>query len=505
MRRAPQTLSALTLLAATVVVGSVSTWGCANEDGDGVLAGGTTSGGGGAGGVGGLGGGGAGGESPCAIDCSTIETPPCLTSVCNTGQHPGEVGSCVVVNSEGGTPCDDGLFCTVDDGCFEGECVGGPQNTCGRVAPPCEVITCVESSQSCSTGPAEDGAACIADNLCEVNATCQGGVCEGNPKDCTFSPNTECNSVACNPATGACDPTPDPAKDGAFCALTGDPCMVQKACDGGACLGGVPKNCSAFTNGCNNGLCEPQTGACYADPVAPGGQCFDGVAQCQVGVCSSGGTCDPMPATEGASCNDSNSCTVTDICTAGVCAGSPDPGYTVYFSESFANNTAGWTLGPEWEIGPAVAGPAGNCEDPGTDTSPTADNGIAGVEIGGCSPSSLIDLIHPYYYLTSPVIDTSVAPGAVWLQFYRWLESDYTNFMNNVIEVFDGTTWVMVWQSGSVGIHDAPNWVFVSHDLTAYKNANMQIRFGFNIGSTGVFDEGSWNVDDVLVANLVCQ
>jgi hypothetical protein len=187
-------------------------------------------------------------------------------------------------------------------------------------------------------------------------------------------------------------------------------------------------------------------------------------------------------------------------CQAGaiICNGGP----ITYFSDDFKDATKGWTLGTEWQIGPAIAGPAGNCADPGTDTSPTADNGIAGVVIGNCSTSSVSKTVHDYYYLTSPVINTANAP-AVFLTFKRWLHSDYTPYMNNTIEVFNGATWTIVWQSGATGIADAA-WQSINQNITAYKSATMQIRFGFNIGSSGVFNEGSWNIDDVLVASAAC-
>jgi hypothetical protein len=41
-------------------------------------------------------------------------------------------------------------------------------------------------------------------------------------------------------------------------------------------------------------------------------------------------------------------------------------------------------------------------------------------------------------------------------------------------------------------------------DVTAYKNANMRVRFGYNIASGGVYTIGSWSVDDVLVASAIC-
>src|SRR5262245_7407664 len=53
---------------------------------------------------------GEGGASGCHDDCSQIDTPPCLVSVCDPGTH-----LCTVVSDDDGMPCDDGLFCTVDD------------------------------------------------------------------------------------------------------------------------------------------------------------------------------------------------------------------------------------------------------------------------------------------------------------------------------------------------------------------------------------------------------
>jgi hypothetical protein len=162
------------------------------------------------------------------------------------------------------------------------------------------------------------------------------------------------------------------------------------------------------------------------------------------------------------------------------------------FSEDFSDNSAGWTLGTEWAIGPAVSG----CSDPSADSSTTSDNGVAGVVLGGCMSTS----IHSYYYLTSPTINTASA-STVTLKFNRWLNSDYTSYVNNVIEVFNGSTWTQVWQSGpSPGVADS-SWKPMTYDLTAYKSSAMKIRFGHNVGSSGAIAKGSWNIDDVEVTS----
>jgi hypothetical protein len=173
----------------------------------------------------------------------------------------------------------------------------------------------------------------------------------------------------------------------------------------------------------------------------------------------------------------------------------------IYFEDDFSDNSAGWTLDTEWQIGPATASPSpGSCGngDPGDDHSPTADNGVAGVVIGGNASTA----VHPYYYLTSPVVDLSAAAGSAWLSFYRWLNSDYSPFMQNSVEVWDGATWQTVWASGGApGIQDS-EWTLQTYDVTAFANAAFRVRLGHTVGSSGSFTCSSWNVDDLTIADL---
>jgi hypothetical protein len=161
------------------------------------------------------------------------------------------------------------------------------------------------------------------------------------------------------------------------------------------------------------------------------------------------------------------------------------------FSEDFSNNSAGWTLGPNWQIGAAVAG----CGDPGTDADGTPGGGIAGVVIGGCAPT---EALHGYYYLTSPVVDTS-GSEQVFLSFDRYLLSDYTPYMKNVVEVYNGTAWVTIFETfGTPGIVDT-QWVAQQFDVSAQRDTSFQVRWGYNIGSSGAFNVGSWNIDNVRI------
>ncbi|WP_204344666.1 choice-of-anchor L domain-containing protein [Psychroserpens algicola] len=100
--------------------------------------------------------------------------------------------------------------------------------------------------------------------------------------------------------------------------------------------------------------------------------------------------------------------------------------------------------------------------------------------------------------LTSPVFDTT---GAVALFL------DFDQFYNNigpdtaVVEVFDGTNWIeLLNQNADVGGFNAPDEQHI--DITAYSNANMQIRFVYNDGNDWAW---YWLVDNVQVYNSTCN
>jgi hypothetical protein len=173
-------------------------------------------------------------------------------------------------------------------------------------------------------------------------------------------------------------------------------------------------------------------------------------------------------------------------------------GFGQYFYENFNNNNAGWTPDIEWGIGPATAssGQQYGGPDPAVDADGTVGGGVAGVAIGG---NAITPTVHPSYFLTSPPINIQGAPTA-YLNFARWLNSDYTPYMQNRIDVFDGISWVNIYLSGgSPGVQDSAWTTCLSYDVTAYANAAFQVRFGFSIGSTGVFVVSSWNVDNVSI------
>ena len=189
------------------------------------------------------------------------------------------------------------------------------------------------------------------------------------------------------------------------------------------------------------------------------------------------------------------------------CASCPVDCGAVYLGEDFYDNSAGWTLGYEWQIGPTQASLCAEygADDPATDHTMMGNNGVAGIVLGGCAAG----VMHDYAYLESPAFDTSTAPG-VMFSFYQWLNSDAPPFMTSDIEVWNGSGWVAVWtQPAFSQIMDAPGaggpgWNLNEFDLTPYRNAAMRIRFGMRIGDPQVYDFGSWNIDDVRVSSTAC-
>ena len=487
--------------------GGVLSWvvGCGGSHGEGSDAVGAApgDGGGGSGAVGpggasSAGGTGSGPVGPCSADadCAGLEAPQCWVAVCNTGSLPGPVAECYVVPSDAGG-CDDGLFCTVGDTCVEGACVGAP-NTCGMEPGICEDIACDEAAQACAPQAAADGADCDNGDLCLIDPSCEAGACVGIVQPCAQQPDS-CVTNTCNPSTGLCEELVDPAKDGAFCV--GDLCHFGATCDSGACVGGEPIDCSYVDFGCQVGVCNPTFGFCDSAPVPEGDPCVPVEAACNTGTCDAAGACQPTPVADGIDCSDDNACTIGETCSAGQCTNGVVLPLEVYFEDDFSSNAAGWQLDTEWAIGATATDPMSFAPDPAFDHSPTADNGVAGAVLGG----DVSFAMHPYYYLTSPSVDVSAASGPLYLEFWRWLNTEFPPYMENSIDVWDGASWVNLWKTDDfTSVFDVA-WTKQAIDITAYKNAALRVRFGHAAPQDGFFGYSGWNIDDVKLANQSCD
>ena len=370
------------------------------------------------------------------VDCGGPSCPGCPAG-----------GAC-----EGADDCDT-LACE-DNVCVEVECL--LNSHCAHLAGTCVVGQCNQATNTCQAVPAFQGAGCNDGNACTA-ATCNAGLCSGPQISCAAF-NGQCTVGTCDPDIGCYG---EPVNDGQTCS-DGNACTSSTVCAAGQCLG-VDVDCSHLDVGCQVGQCNPVNGQCLVQILPDGATCDDGFA------CSTNPTCD-----------------------AGVCVAD---NLVPFWTEDFSDNTAGWILGPEWEIGPAVSSSCLHLgQDPETDHTQAGDNGLAGVVIGGCASQT----VHDYYCLTSPTIDTTVAEGPLFLEFWRHLHSDWPNWMRNRIDVFDGTTWNNVWITSGSGAIDDPDWTRISHELSSYKVPNFQVRFCFNIDAVD-WSVASWSVDDVAL------
>jgi hypothetical protein len=332
--------------------------------------------------------------------------------------------------------------------------------------------------------------------------------------------------------------------DGANCFPFTQQCLPAVA--SGACT--TPHQCLSFS--CTTDICDPPS--CndgqknnYESDVDCGGvycaKCTQGRTcgrnqDCESGVCADGVCCNipcdgPCSACsmkkgaflnglcaslEGKTCHDGWACTAGGTCVAGACVVPAEPpGAVVYLDEDFSGEALGWTLGPEWQLGPAVESPSfvvfgatpTLLNNPAKDHSVSSDNRIAGAVLGGAIATNVI---HDFYWLTSPVVDVSKAP-TVMLEFWRWLTSDSPDFVTNRIEVFDGSDWQVVWEQPKpmgldpfAGLVRDRAWTHVEHDLTCWRNSKLQVRFGYKVGLAGAYPLGMWNLDDVRIASTPC-
>jgi hypothetical protein len=221
---------------------------------------------------------------------------------------------CEYTPKEDGESCDDGAYCNGTEECWAGVCEYAA-DPCLDMANPCQEGACVESTDSCSLLPINEGDACSEALYCLSGETmvCQSGFCEAapdaeNPCDALTPP--ECQHYVCNETGGSCDL--DPMGDGMDCGGS-TPCNVEPICLGGECIGSNP--CDVDGDPCTETECTvsgPSAICGSTTPIADGDPCNNGLcagagAYCYDGDCIDG---------EDAPCNDDDICTV-DQCSVG--------------------------------------------------------------------------------------------------------------------------------------------------------------------------------------------
>ncbi len=290
-------------------------------------------------------------ECLTAADCQ--DNNVCTNNVCNNGV-------CQFPNNS--VVCDDGLFCTVSDTCAGGSCNGVPRD-CSAQNGQCTTGVCNENTDACVAQPKPNNSPCDDGLFCTVNDSCTGGSCAGSPRDCSAQ-NGQCTTGVCDETSDACvgqaKPINTPCDDGLFCTQN-DKCNAT-----GSCILSTPRDCSSLDTECAEGVCNETSDTCVAQNLPNGTGCDDGLLctaddSCQNGVCGGDDPCPGQFCIEAtgncveclsaadchedanvcttkvcssgvcgfinntALCNDGDFCTATDTCQNGTCVGSGDP------------------------------------------------------------------------------------------------------------------------------------------------------------------------------------
>lgn len=429
--------------------------------------------------------------TPCAVPHATpkCEAGACVVENCQTGfadcnaepgcesdlDSPQTCGAC-------GVACQPGEVC--DDGQCASSCTGGKENcngTCANVST--DTQHCGSCDNSCDQ-TANSLPVCAA-GKCTLACTGAFLNCNGQlPDGCEVNPNV--------------DPT--------NCGACGNDCNPGEICASGICelnCGGGTTKCGSFCVDTNTD--EANCGEC-GKQCAGGQNCIGGLCQlnCGGGTVECNGACVLLSVDPNNCGSCGNACDVTEKCESAACKPKctvPVP--TTLFSDNFSTNTKGWTVASPWQIGATLLSSGQNYgfADPSKDATGVTNGGVAGVALGGNVP--LVQQLE-FVYLTSPTINTA-ALSYVYLEFKRWLNSDWSPYMENRVEVYDGSAWVKVWESdGSPGIQDDV-WVSQGFDITDHANANLKVRFGFAVPSNIAYVVSGWNVDDVKISTLACN
>jgi len=133
-------------------------------------------------------------------------------------------GQCVYVATADGTPCDDGLYCTLADACADGACEPGSARDCSGSATECLSASCDEATDGCVTSPFPTGTPCGAGSSCVDGVFLPADACDGHGA-CADVEGMPCAPYAACADDHACAAT---------CDADGD-CVEGSVCDDQAC------------------------------------------------------------------------------------------------------------------------------------------------------------------------------------------------------------------------------------------------------------------------------
>ncbi len=172
----------------------------------------------------------------------------------------------------------------------------------------------------------------------------------------------------------------------------------------------------------------------------------------------------------------------------------------VFFSDDFSFDQ-GWTGyggSGEWSRGPAVGGSGSDGSggpDPDYDHTTTGDEYVLGNDLTSGSGGDYNSGLSSTYWITSPYFDCSDITG-VQMRFYRWLGVEDDSYDHAYLQVYNGTSWVTIYENGSSDINESA-WSEQFYDVSLYADNNPDFQIRFGIGPTdGSVQYCGWNIDD---------
>lgn len=372
-----------------------------------------------------------------------------LGSIENGNGGSGGGGSCVDLDGDGfGEGCLSGRDCDDDDASSTNECYY------------CDM-------------PGREGCPCPTDAEGEL-AAC--GTVEAVIND----------QVACGFGESVCS-------DGVWgeCIIN-NTSLVQKPSAGAMNLGSAQS--------CVGNVCDPYCKEFNDDPsgVDPGP---GGVVIGPGGVTVPGAAC-PAPPSE--VCQVYGACSHS-VCTTGAAlavgcdADTNVVGWETVFADHFANNANGWYLGGEWEIKSASQSGCSSSygRDPGTDHSAGGNNGVAGVDVGGCI--SVFDLLlDGDSRMRSPVIDLTGYSSAT-LTF--WQQVHARSPIDHEVNVLNASNSKLGRVYAADTTYSSPGWQKITLNLNAYVGQVIKLEFRTFSNSYSITKWGresaSWTIDDL--------
>jgi len=291
----------------------------------------------------------AGTGDPCSGRTCDEEADECLGCLldeeCDDG-NPCTDDACVDFECQSVSitaPCDDGLFCTPEDSCSNGSCVGSGERCPGQVCDEdndlcvqclqdadcddgnvctddaCDGSTC---SYTNNTSPCNDGLFCTETDVCANGACggsgdpCPGQQCDEENDACVdcldvidCSDANTCTDDACVDGTCVYTNNKDPCDDGLFCT-------AADQCVDGTCVGSGEPDCDDSIE-CTFDFCDMATDSCAHGPVDAA--CND-LNECTDDICTLSGC---IFLDNSSPCDDGDLCTENDVCSEGACAGTP--------------------------------------------------------------------------------------------------------------------------------------------------------------------------------------